>query len=623
MEYSILVILFSGIMMAAMLILVAARPKLAMRISGVLLVFVAVAGMLLYGYGFAATDDDMVLVCVRSLFCVCGMFLGSAEFKDAVGEVLFQNSWVELIFWLVHLLALYVTVSATLAAFASRFLGKAWLRIAKWKELHLIYGISEASLDYARELISEKTAVVFIEERPEEGQLAAVSEMGAFVRMDEKALDADPVFLKSLGVKGNRRRVSLYALGIDSTQNFSYARKLLRSLQNCSVPAEQTSLIIQGREDSAASGLQAMGDTYGYGFVTVYQEAGLAARLLVQTAPPSATISFDEEGRAQQDFEAMIIGFGQVGQAVLKNLIMCGQFAGSTFRAAVVSPDCTNVRGAFSGIAEEITKHYDIDFFSLDARSPELYDLLHRRGRKLRYLVICTGSISRNREIADDLTLFVERNGMNCGIFQCSHQGVLVYDPDDKVFASHTLYRPQVLNARTMDEKAMVINHFYMGSSGSTPVDDWMNCDFFSRMSCRASADFMGAMLRIAGKTEREVLEDGWNLSEAQLENLSITEHLRWCAFHFCMGFRPMSREEFESRASEYLAQKEKTGKPVIRIGKNMADRTHACLVSWEELDELSERENAITGKNVNYKAYDTENVLAIPKMLEVRAGKE
>jgi hypothetical protein len=167
---------------------------------------------------------------------------------------------------------------------------------------------------------------------------------------------------------------------------------------------------------------------------------------------------------------------------------------------------------------------------------------------------------------------------------------------------------------------AMVINHFYMGSSGTTPVKDWMNCDFFSRMSSRASADFVDAMLRMTGKTEQDVLESGWNLTDVQLENLSITEHLRWCAFHFCMGFHPMSREEFDCRAAEYLLQKEKTGKPSVRIGKNMDGRTHACLIPWEELDDLSARENAITGKNVDYKAMDRNNVLAVPQMLKIRA---
>ena len=47
-----------------------------------------------------------------------------------------------------------------------------------------------------------------------------------------------------------------------------------------------------------------------------------------------------------------------------------------------------------------------------------------------------------------------------------------------------------------------------------------------------------------------------------------------------------------------------------------MLGRTHACLVPWEELDALSARENAITGDQVDYKAMDRNNVLALPEIL-------
>ena len=43
---------------------------------------------------------------------------------------------------------------------------------------------------------------------------------------------------------------------------------------------------------------------------------------------------------------------------------------------------------------------------------------------------------------------------------------------------------------------------------------------------------------------------------------------------------------------------------------------THAGLIPWEALDDLSRRENEITGGTVNYKALDTNNVLAVPDML-------
>ena len=45
----------------------------------------------------------------------------------------------------------------------------------------------------------------------------------------------------------------------------------------------------------------------------------------------------------------------------------------------------------------------------------------------------------------------------------------------------------------------------------------------------------------------------------------------------------------------------------------------------WTALDELSEKENRLTGRNVDYKQIDINNVLALPKLLQQteRAGKK
>ena len=54
-----------------------------------------------------------------------------------------------------------------------------------------------------------------------------------------------------------------------------------------------------------------------------------------------------------------------------------------------------------------------------------------------------------------------------------------------------------------------------------------------------------------------------------------------------------MSEAEFALRADRYCAEMKKTGSSSLRIGKDMETRKHACLIPWEELDHLSERENA------------------------------
>ena len=145
-----------------------------------------------------------------------------------------------------------------------------------------------------------------------------------------------------------------------------------------------------------------------------------------------------------------------------------------------------------------------------------------------------------------------------------------------------------------------------------------MRCDYFGRMSSRASADFYQAVLKATGKTAQQIEDGEWPPQDDVLENLAITEHMRWCAFHYVMGFHAMTESEFAQRAERYKKEMQEKGTSSLRLSKDMEKRKHACLIPWEELDRLSEREGAVTGKKLDYKQLDRNNILVLPELLAV-----
>ena len=72
---------------------------------------------------------------------------------------------------------------------------------------------------------------------------------------------------------------------------------------------------------------------------------------------------------------------------------------------------------------------------------------------------------------------------------------------------------------------------------------------------------------------------------------LAQYEHLRWNAFHFARGWLPLPQEELTREEREQC-----------RI-KRPLEKRHACLVDWDQLDGLPQREPGIL------KRYDYENV--------------
>ena len=140
-------------------------------------------------------------------------------------------------------------------------------------------------------------------------------------------------------------------------------------------------------------------------------------------------------------------------------------------------------------------------------------------------------------------------------------------------------------------------------------------------MSSRASAEFIPAYLRLSGSSRQEVLDGQWEPENAVLESLAETEHLRWMAFHFVMGYSPMKRETLRENAALF-ARCQAEGKPCpVHLTRDRDARLHACLVPWEELDGLSADVQTLTGRDTDYKQYDRNNVLLLPKILQKEEG--
>ena len=617
-----LVILFTAILFLAMILLLASKPKYAAKITGAFIVAVAVGGLLIYGYGFSVTIPNFPLAVIRALLAVCGMYVGKNELSAIADTPLMQNDWMHLVFWLLHLFALYATASAAITTVGAEALKKLRLWLAHRGQMNLIYGVHEGSVDLGRQLIGrKKNVVVFVDAKPDPAQAAAIMGAGCVLRSDAAALVADPRFLRVVGI-GKTRDITLYATSRNADANIRYAKKLLISLEQRGVAPERTRLVILSKDDGAIHDLQVSPGKYGFGYISAFHEAELAARLLIRNYPPCEHLAFDEVGRATENMETLIVGFGQTGQAVLRQLVMNGQFEGSTFRSDVFALDCDSTDGFFTRQFGSLLEHYDITFHTCDARRRRMYAYLDDHAQRLKYVVICTGNEKLNHELAEELASYLRQRGVAVPLYLCGNNAVVAYKKDGLVHSHTKLYDPELLSLHGLDKMAMILNHRYQATPDKTPLENWMACDYFSRQSCRASADFIGAMLRAAGKTEAQAMEN-WQLPENMLLNLSKTEHHRWCAFHFCMGFSPMTDAEFDNRAQCYLRQKEAEGKATIRITKNMAGCTHACLVSWEALQDLSEKEASITGKYTDYQKMDEDNVLAVPALLRALSDSE
>jgi hypothetical protein len=334
-------------------------------------------------------------------------------------------------------------------------------------------------------------------------------------------------------------------------------------------------------------------------------------------------MTFDGSGRAEQDFDCIVIGFGETGQAALRHLIMNGQYVGSTFRATVFSRNMNNEAGFLLTQCPELIRNYDISLRQVDGRSKEFYDYVAGRLHTLKYIAVCAGNDAMNAELSDSLMLYLKRvHAEHICVVQVTKAGIRYQAFVGGEIKVKDVFTLDMLSAKKEDRNAIILNAAYDTSDRSS-WEKWIACDPFSKMSSRASAEFIPAFVKASGYTEEEIMAEGWRPDDEKLRVLGETEHLRWCAFHYCMGYRTMPREIFDNKAEHYQECAAKGIPCSNRIAKDAEKRMHACLIPNEELDDLSRREKEATGRDVDYKQMDINNILMIPQILNAQKEED
>jgi len=596
MSTTLFVIILAAVCFMAAILSLATSKTANSRIMGVCAVIAIIVGIGSYGYGYSYTEGFSASVVLKTLLATCRMFGGIFDYTVVNGTPLFEYEGVRVFFWAGHFMAFYLTANAAISVLGKRMMKHLRTAMLRWGDLSLIYDATSDTIRLAGERRRGR-AVVLVTERADDSVSAMADALGAVEFPGGRNLCADRKFLRSIRVEGDRRPVDVYCIGGDPGRNQRYAEALLPALQARGVSPESTSLFLLGVSEDRAARLLAQGDRYGYGMLFACTQYELIARLVVKKRPPWDFISFGADGRARGDLRAMVVGFGKMGVAMLRQLLVNSQMEGSAFHAEVFDRRMDDLHGFVEACYPALLEHYDIKLHAADADSALFYERLNQLAPNL--IVLCTSSRKQNAELADNLYRLYENRPNRPCVIQCTPDAVLIDDVE---------YRLDSVDVRGMDRAAMVLNHVYCG--GPSPEADWKDCDPFSRASCRAAVDFFPAFLKAANVTPEEAISGKWPPSPEVMENLSRTEHLRWCAFYLAMGYTPMGEAEFSRRADMYRRGELK------RIAKNTEDKTHACLVPWEELDALSQRENAVTGGSVDYKTLDADNVLAVPDIL-------
>ena len=362
-----------------------------------------------------------------------------------------------------------------------------------------------------------------------------------------------------------------------------------------------------------------------------------------------------------------ILGFGKLAESILIHILQLGHFYNANPIEVTVIYD--NERDENINLEDEFNNHYDVlkeeyngKYWDVKLIDDGYFDDMHM---EFDHVVIAYEnefeSLSNLMKMLKKYNDKIIDNKIDIAIYSNSFKNTAEVIQEDKLSKGETVFKyvrtfgeinktcsyDMVIN-ESLDKMAILNNRQYNTLHGysdktKTAEEEWQSLDIFTKDSNRYLIEHMPMKKYIIETfiqsrnssinkyeeiknsiSEKFFSHEGmkpinWDsmgvdktkyathMSEEEIINLGKLEHRRWNAFHILNGWKTMSLEQLNVRVEGLIGHDEKDGKQKDRVKK-----LHSCIVSWEELDNVS---NAM---NHDYKSDDIETIMRIPSLEDV-----
>lgn len=312
-------------------------------------------------------------------------------------------------------------------------------------------------------------------------------------------------------------------------------------------------------------------------------------------------------GGVTSKFTSLVLGFGTTGQNVLKFIYEYGAFADpdgnkSPFKCHVFDDNMGTILPQFLHSVPFLKDSDEVEFHDLNNKTQDFWDIVERELDDLNYVVLALGSDNENITVLGELfhLILEKRNQGFHNVHICIRSYDALYEPildrlvsgynkvvgDSEqnaicVFgkSSHVFSREMIKN----DELQKLADDFesqynrncklpnFEKANKKADKDDMSFYDYQSKrrkqyMNYSNGLHIYTKMMLLKANVKNNPL----NTSVEAVSNVSITEHLRWNAATYMMGYTLMT-EKVKAETSGTCNEKY---------------RQHICLVPFYDLDD-------------------------------------
>ena len=544
--------------------------------------------LLITGFNFTFAAVMFFLVQARpgmtagEVFAAVGSALSSAPAAIAFqGNAALFGPDVSYVFFLMSL----HTIRTVLVLFFRGLFVRARMkwRLLTRKTIYIVTGARKDAAWFIRDLnrCRPRSAVVYLTEQdPGEAPLDAYETGAAFLRRLKRSKSYQLLLLPAEGQHNYQRLIELEELGkqgISLRVTAFLDNELLRT-EDMTFP--HLDLYLLSRERMV---------------VEDFLRQNLPLARLRQLGPPPET---GHIFRPQAPFSLCLIGFGAFSREFLlqtyENTAFTTAAGVPALEVLAADSDLAGKKAAFLSDFPHMARTPGLHWLDAPVPSDALFQALSER--RFHQVLIATPDTEENVCLALRLRRLFARRAPDqpqlvVALFQEDAGAVALLKSDSHVSfqqVNQCQFTYENLVVRSADRQAEELHRRYQRGSLFTP--QWRELSAFTQASNRAAVWDIPNKLLLAGDTS--ALDP--QAREALCWELAQYEHLRWNAFHFARGWLPLPLEEM---TPEERAQC-RTKRP--------GEKRHACLVDWDQLDALPQKEPGLL------KRYDYENVACL-----------
>jgi len=616
---------------------------------------VLLGGLILYfiGYGVAHKDFFNLTNIWLSIYSTARLFILGNDMVEI--KQIFEESPNPIEIHLLHLgfslimaTVVFIFIVIFLRVLTNQKYGRKKIKKSEAEDNYLFMGINEASIALAKEILQDternkKSLVLFIDtfiNEQEKELLEPLLKAGAISVGTESFFDKivlkNEEFIVNAQENENsgnkktkfdgdffvrhklldcilKRKTHLFYFSKNEDWNVLQAKNILTELQqykNNHGFVVYVRTLVQDYLESEYDKLLLNEDGIEVRYIN---DSLIAAKRLVKEYPPVQFVEPDtRKALATQDFTPLLIGFGRIGQSVLRKLVEMGCFVGNNFRALVIDEKMNQLFGRFDNRFPGLAKNYKIEFVHQSIGEKSLYERLIQQPEFLKYIVISLGNDELNVLLALELKRLALRLNKPYKIFvhindKNIYNNLFEEGEDEKLIAFGricNLFSFADVIDNSILKKAQKIHEIYTKHSDEDRKQkDWEKLDRMKQLSNISVMEHLPTKNALLGMSNEKIAsfesEASFlkELGKERRENLAVCEHLRWNAHYYANGWDTLPIDEINKDSN-----------------KDYKRRLHGCLVSWEALDEVGKRSWEV-------KEYDRLNVVSMWE--QIKKGDE